>query len=315
MISDKNAKEQEIPMSRIAVPAADAIIGVRRPVLDHGFVTLVDYMGNDDAIVQAARVSYGAGTKTLRDDKGLIRYLLRHHHTTPFEMVEAKFLAKMPIFVARQWVRHRTASLNEYSERYSLAIKEYYVPPLEAIQAQSTSNRQGREEKGWSIETKERMRNEIIAHSDASYALYNGLVERGLARELARTVLPVNFYTEWYWKIDLHNLMHFLSLRLDAHAQWEIRQYAVTMADMTKVIVPVAYEAFEDFALNSAMLSNKDQAAVAALLRGSTVEEACASAGLELRKADGEQIKSGEGPEFLQKLEIIKARLGATGRI
>ncbi len=296
-------------MLRVSVPEADKLIGIRRQVLDHGFVGLVDYMGDDGAIVQAARVSYGAGTRTLRDDRGLIRYLLRHQHTTPFEMVEMKFVAKMPIFVARQWIRHRTANVNENSLRYSEEENEYYVPPIEAVQAQSTSNRQGREEKGWSPEKKEAVREAIRKHSEASYAVYTDLLKEGVARELARAVLPVNFYTKWYWKIDLHNMFHFLGLRLDAHAQWEIRQYAVAMADMVKVITPIAFEAFEDFALNSVRLSNKDQAAVAVLLRGSTLEEALTKAGLETKKADGTLIKMGEGPEFLQKLETIQTRI------
>ncbi|MCL4372006.1 FAD-dependent thymidylate synthase [Candidatus Marsarchaeota archaeon] len=310
---DNQASQKEQKMERIEVKEANEIIGKQYKVLDHGFIALVDYMGNDSSIVQAARVSYGAGTKSIRDDSGLIRYLMRHEHTTPFEMVEFKFLARMPIFAARQWVRHRTASINEYSARYSIVKDEYYVPELAQIQAQSTTNRQGREAGKLSAETQEATAKDIKAFSGKAYALYSDLIERGVARELARMVLPLNFYTEWYWKSNLHNTFHFLSLRLDPHAQWEIRQYAVKMGEIVKSVVPVAYAAFEDFTLNGVRLSSKEQAAVGMILKGSSVEEACSSAKLMLRKEDGKPVKTGEGPEFIEKLAKITEKAKSLG--
>jgi thymidylate synthase (FAD) len=219
-------------------------------VLNKGFVRLVDCMGTDASIVQAARVSYGAGTKTQREDQGLINYLLKNKHTSPFEMVEFKFHCKMPIFVARQWVRHRMASLNEYSMRYSEAVDDYYVPELDQIRKQSTTNKQGRDEQ---IEESEALNIQKLmdAHSKTSYGMYKILLNNGLARELARCVLPVNFYTEWYWKIDLHNLLHFLRLRMDSHAQYEIRVFANAIYDIIKEIVPMTCEAFEKYVINS----------------------------------------------------------------
>lgn len=240
---------------------------LRRPIkcLNHGFVYLVDYMGNDDAIVQAARVSYGIGTKKTSEDRGLIRYLKRNKHTTPLEMVEFKFHCKMPIFVARQWIRHRTANVNEYSARYSILDNEFYVPALENLALQSTTNRQGR---GDAVNAEEA---DIICalikeDSERQYNHYTELLNEKdgaainphrpcLARELARMGLGVNFYTQWYWKIDLHNLMHFLGLRMDKHAQYEIRVFAEAMARIVKDAVPIAFEAFEDYHLNGMMLS------------------------------------------------------------
>ncbi|MDE1874121.1 MAG: FAD-dependent thymidylate synthase [Candidatus Micrarchaeota archaeon] len=289
-------------------PGADAQIGVERKVLDHGVVMLVDYMGGDESIVRAARVSYGAGTKTLQEDKALIKYLLRHSHTTPFEMVEMAFYLKMPIFVMRQIVRHRTANMNEMSLRYSIELDVHYVPELDAIQGQSTSNRQGREEKGWTKEAKENIQKEMQEHAEASYALYQKLIQQGVAREIARFVLPVTFYTECYWKMDLWNLFHFLALRMDAHAQFETREFANAMADVVKGVAPGAFEAFEEYIQEGVKLSKKDQVAVTALLRGATLEDACSTAGLKLTKPDGTPLKMGEGPEFLQKLEIIKEK-------
>ncbi|MGI0067840.1 MAG: FAD-dependent thymidylate synthase, partial [Thermoplasmata archaeon] len=207
---------EESPLARPSVPEADRELGVPHPILTHGYVALIDYMGNDDAIVQAARVSYGKGTKTRRDDRGLIRYLLRHRHTTPFEMVEYKFLVRLPIFVARQWVRHRTASLNEVSARYSVLEDEYEIPPAEEIRHQSTRNRQGR---GGPLppEVVAAFQTDLDRVSKDAYASYQKALEAGVARETARLLLPVAFYTQWYWKTDLHNLFHFLSLRLDPH--------------------------------------------------------------------------------------------------
>lgn len=251
-------------------------------VLDHGFVRVVDYMGDDAAVVQAARVSYGRGTKKVSEDQGLINYLMRHRHSTPFEMCEIKLHVKLPIFVARQWIRHRTASVNEYSARYSVLDKEFYIPAPEHLAAQSKNNRQGREE----VITGERA-DEIlrILKQDAfnSYENYQNLLnedEEGnvraegvqpLARELARMNLPVNFYTQWYWKIDLNNFMHFLSLRADPHSQYEIRAYANIMLDILRVWVPVTYQAFLDYRYNSASLSGKALSVVKKMIRGENV--------------------------------------------
>ena len=236
------------------------------PLLNHGFVGLIDSMGNDSSIVQAARVSYGDGTKKVSEDRGLIRYLLRNLHTTPIEMVEFKFHCKMPIFVARQWIRHRTASVNEYSGRYSVMVDEFYVPELENILPQSTTNKQGRGGE-MSLEQKQKIQLAIRESNHNCYDRYqqllnedqmNDLGEEGLAREMARGVLNVNNYTEWYWKIDLHNLFHFLGLRMDSHAQYEIRVFANAMYDAIKPIVPFAAEAFEDYRLNSARMSGME---------------------------------------------------------
>ncbi|MDP7558326.1 MAG: FAD-dependent thymidylate synthase [Candidatus Marinimicrobia bacterium] len=229
------------------------------PCLDHGFIRLVDSMGGDDAIVQAARVSYGKGTRKVSQDRGLIRYLLRHRHTTPFEMVEFKFHCKMPIFVARQWVRHRTANINEYSLRYSEARDEFYIPDEKHILFQSKLNKQGRSGEV-SADLKKKVQDYFREISDRSYAVYSELNEAGIARELARAVLPVNIYTEWYWKNDLHNILHFLSLRMDPHAQYEIRIYAEAMAKIVKQIAPFAYEAFQDYVVGGMRFSSIEQA-------------------------------------------------------
>ncbi|MBL8745586.1 MAG: FAD-dependent thymidylate synthase [Phycisphaerae bacterium] len=230
-------------------------------VHDHGLVALLDVMPRlvpegqtaDQAIVQAARVSYGAGTKQINEDRGLIRYLLRHRHTTPFEMVEFKFHIAMPIFVARQWIRHRTANVNEYSGRYSVMPDRFYRPTLEMVRRQSASNRQGGEEPIDAATA-----GQFLAYLERAEALYNeytALNEKGVARELARIGLPINLYTEWYWKCDLHNILRFLSLRLDAHAQAEIRDYAAAMWRLMEPIVPVTMEAFRDYEMDSIRLS------------------------------------------------------------
>lgn len=224
--------------------------------LDKGFIRLVDSMGNDDAIVQAARVSYGKGTTKLNRDKALIRYLLRHRHSTPFEMVELKFHAKMPIFVARQWVRHRTANINEYSLRYSEAQHDFYIPEEKDIHFQSKFNKQGRDDTEVPTELKKKVVNYFKDISEKTFNIYDELNEAGIARELARGILPVNLYTEWYWKNDLHNIFHFLKLRMDEHAQYEIRVFANAMAEFVKQVVPIAYEAFEDYILNGMYFSN-----------------------------------------------------------
>lgn len=292
-------------MQRTSVPEADRIIGVRRPVLTHGFVALVDYMGNDAAIVQAARVSYGKGTKTVRDDRGLIRYLMRHRHTTPFEMVEYKFLIRLPIFVARQFIRHRMASTNEFSARYSIMSDEFEVPPPEEVRHQSTRNRQGRGEP-LAADVVERFRSDLDRVSKDAYAAYTRALDAGVARETARLVLPVAYYTQWYWKTNLWNLFHFLSLRLDPHAQEEIRLYAAEMAAIGRLVCPIAFEAFEEFELGAVALGRREQRAVRALLEGKSPDEACASAGLPLTREDGKPMTSGEGVEFLEKLERIR---------
>ncbi|MHB1932418.1 MAG: FAD-dependent thymidylate synthase [Thermoplasmata archaeon] len=293
------------PMTRPSVPEADRLIGVRRPVLRHGYVVLVDYMGNDAAIVQAARVSYGRGTRSVRDDRGLIRYLLRHRHTTPFEMVEFKFLVRLPIYVARQWIRHRTASVNEYSARYSIVPDEYDLPDPDAVRQQSVTNRQGRGEP-LPPEVVERFRSDLDRVARTAYAAYEKAIADGVARETARILLPVAYYTEWYWKTNLHNLFHFLALRLDAHAQEEIRAYAAEIAAVARAVAPVAMEAFEEFQIGGLEFSRSELKALRGLLDGQTPADACRQAGLELTRADGTPRKSGEGVEFLAKLERIR---------
>lgn len=238
------------------------------PVHDHGLVALVDVMPRlvpegktaDFAIVQAARVSYGAGTKQVNEDRGLIRYLARHRHTTPFEMVEFKFHHVMPIFVARQWIRHRTANVNEYSARYSVVRDRFYRPSDDNIRKQSLTNRQGGTEPIDNLTADAFLR--YLDDSEKLYAQYEQLLEKGVSREQARIGLPISCYTEWYWKIDLHNLLHFLSLRMDAHAQQEIRDYATAMYELIKPIVPIAAEAFEDYHLNAMHLTGLEIEAI-----------------------------------------------------
>ncbi|OGC78686.1 MAG: FAD-dependent thymidylate synthase [candidate division Zixibacteria bacterium RBG_16_50_21] len=286
-------------MSRLIVPEAEEILEKEYKCLDKGFVTLVDYMGGDESIVQAARVSYGKGTKTVSDDRGLIRYLMRHDHTTPFEMAELKFHCKMPIFVAREWIRHRTASVNEYSLRYSEPEGDFYVPELEAIGYQAKNNRQGRSDEPVSEDTGRRFQEQVREISELALSKYKEMNQAGVARELARMVLPVNFYTRWYWKIDLHNLFHFLRLRLDQRAQYEIRVYAQKMAEITKKVAPVAYEAFEDYKLKSLHLSKLEVEAFDLVLEGMEAEEACEKAAFK---------KGRERNEFKEKLEILLKR-------
>jgi thymidylate synthase (FAD) len=293
---------------RPTVEAAEAILFKPFKCLDHGFVRLVDYMGDDASIAQAARVSYGKGTKSISDDRGLIRYLLRHDHNTPLEMVELKFHAKMPIFVARQWVRHRTASINEISGRYSILDKEFYVPEPQVIAAQSTTNKQGRGEVVTPAEA-EQVRALITRESDRAYETYKNLLnEEGaegmpkLARELARMNLTLNSYTQWYWKTDLHNLMHFLKLRIDKHAQYEIRVFAEAMAEMTRAVTPIAYEAFQDFVVmdNTLKLSRLEKKALRLILGGKSADEAAT-----LIFPGKKDPISGEGKEFLAKMKGV----------
>jgi thymidylate synthase (FAD) len=247
------------------------------PVLDHGFIRVVDYMGDDAAIVQAARVSYGAGTKHVQNDEGLIRYLMRHWHSTPFEMCEIKLHVKLPVFVARQWIRHRTANVNEYSARYSILDREFYIPAPEHLAAQSTVNNQGR---GAVLEGAEAARVLDLLKSDSNraYDHYEEMLsqegQQGLARELARMNLPANIYTQWYWKVDLHNLFHFLRLRADPHAQYEIRVYAEAIAETVKDWLPLAYAAFEDYRMGGVTLSAKAVAVLKRRLAGEVVEQA-----------------------------------------
>ncbi|MBM3568554.1 MAG: FAD-dependent thymidylate synthase [Alphaproteobacteria bacterium] len=276
------ARAETFPTRRPTVPALEEILFQPLPVLDHGFVRAVDYMGDDGAVVQAARVSYGRGTRKVSEDKGLIDYLMRHRHTTPFEMAEIKFHVKLPIFVARQWIRHRTANVNEYSARYSILDREFYLPDPKHLAAQSAVNRQGR---GEVLSGAEAVRVLKLLKDDSNrvYDHYEEMLNetpdgtprdakrRGLARELARMNLSLNFYTQWYWKTDLHNLFHFLSLRADAHAQYEIRVYAEAMLEVTRRWVPLCHDAFVNYRLGGIALSAKALALVKALLAGKRV--------------------------------------------
>jgi thymidylate synthase (FAD) len=257
--------ETPLETKRPTSPQAEEILGLYFPVLDHGFVSLVDYMGSDEDVERAARVSYGYGTRRTSETRGLIRYLRRHRHTTPSEMVELKFHCAMPIFIARQWVRHRSASLNEYSGRYSLLPLLFYRPAAEHFQAQSTSNRQGRGADLRELHPDAIARWEGVRRAAAEQ--YSWLVEHDVARELARIDLPLSTYTQWYWKIDLHNLFHFLSVRADPHAQYEIRAYANVIAGMLKRVAPLSFEAWVDYELCGAHLSRAELAALRRLVR------------------------------------------------
>ena len=251
---------------RVTVKNLENILYKKFSVLDHGFVRVIDYMGDDSSIVQAARVSYGKGTKKISQDKGLINYLLSHRHSTPFEMNEIKLHIKLPIFVARQWIRHRTANVNEYSARYSVLDNEFYIPEKRNLKSQSKVNNQGRDSE---VKNSDQIKKLLLANSKKNFEIYNLLLnedkygnvitkeKEGIARELARMVLPLNTYTQWYWKIDLHNLMHFLSLRFDKHAQYEIRVYAELILKIMKKWVPYTYDAFVKYRL-SGMSFSKD---------------------------------------------------------
>ncbi|WP_428391138.1 FAD-dependent thymidylate synthase [Lichenicoccus sp.] len=289
-IDPQTSESQTAPSSqtrRATVPALEAILGDGIAVLDHGFVRVVDYMGDDAAIVQAARVSYGRGTRKVSEDQGLIRYLMRHRHSTPFEMCEIKYHVKLPIFVARQWIRHRMASVNEVSARYSILDREFYIPAPEHLAAQSQSNRQGRGATltGEAAASVMALLRDDATRSHAHYALM--LDEQdgfGLARELARMNLTLNTYTQWYWKADLHNLLNFLALRLDGHAQYEIRAYAETMLDTVRAWVPAACAAFEDYRLGAFSFSAAMLTVLRRMLSGETVMQS--ESGLTRREWD-----------------------------
>lgn len=316
-LTDDQARDIEaqraatVPTRRVTVPALEALLYEPIPVLDHGFVRVVDYMGADESVVQAARVSYGKGTRKVSDDRGLIRYLLRNAHTTPFEMCEIKLHVKLPIFVARQWVRHRTANINEYSARYSVLDREFYLPRQEMIGAQDARNRQGRG-KTLSPDRARQILEVLKRDAETTYAHYEEFLggsgteaagntggdEEPLARELARINLPVSFYTQWYWKIDLHNLFHFLRLRSDAHAQYEIRAYGEALVRVMEAWVPLCWEAFTDYRLKALGLSRVEAEIVRRLVRGEP-----AGAGVaELSKRERE--------ELAEKLGIDLDRLG-----
>ncbi|UCG63322.1 MAG: FAD-dependent thymidylate synthase [Candidatus Zixiibacteriota bacterium] len=276
---------------------ADALLDKKFKVLDHGFVRLVDYMGSDEAIVQAARVSYGKGTKKVSEDRGLIRYLMRHKHTTPFEMVEFKFHVKLPIFVARQWIRHRSANVNEYSGRYSVMKEEFYLPEPQDIRYQSQVNKQGRSDEEVPDELKHQLLDYLKSSQTEAFENYMEFVDKGLARELARINLPLSLYTEWYWKIDLHNLFHFLRLRMDPHAQYEFQQYAKVMAKIVRTVCPMAFEAFMDYSVNALYFSGTELKILKkTLLAGDFDLETLIKQGLSKREAT----------EFLEKLGKIR---------
>ncbi|MEN2980030.1 FAD-dependent thymidylate synthase [Tistrella bauzanensis] len=272
-------RAEAVPTLRVVAPGMESVLHTAFPVLDHGFIRVVDYMGDDAAVVQAARVSYGRGTRRVNEDRGLINYLMRHRHTTPFEMCEIKLHVKLPIFVARQWIRHRTANVNEYSARYSILDREFYVPAPDQVAAQSTSNRQGRDQvlpPDQAGQVLDMLRDDARRVYDNYRHMLNEAddgtpvdpARDGLARELARMNLTLNYYTQWYWKTDLHNLLHFLSLRADPHAQYEIRVYADAMMDVVHRWVPLVAAAFEEYRLGGAHLSRSALHVVRRMLAG-----------------------------------------------
>ena len=281
-------------MARITVPEAEAILDKAFPALDQGFVRLVDYLGGDARIVQSARVSYGEGTKTVREDKALIDYLLRNKHTSPFEQVIFTFHIKMPIFVARQWIRHRTARLNEISGRYSVMKDEFYVPNPEEVRYQSNTNKQGGSDQDVPQELRERVITVLKQEQANTYQQYQGLLEDNVARELARINLPLSLYTEMYWQIDLNNLFHFLRLRMDWHAQYEIRVYGDIMANIVKAVTPAAYEAFEEHILHGRNLSRTELELLLSAVDKDALAEALKESGL----------RKSRQKEFLQKLGL-----------
>ena len=279
----KDLQSQKNETKRVTAPNLEKILYEAIPILDHGFIRVIDYMGNDTSIVQAARVSYGKGTKQVSTDSGLIKYLMRHWHSTPFEMCEIKYHVKLPIFIARQWIRHRTANVNEYSARYSILDKEFYLPKKEHLAAQSKNNRQGR---GEVLEGDQANKVLSLLKDDAERTYdnyetmlnerYNGSVvdenEPGLARELARMNLTLNTYTQWYWKTDLLNLMNFLRLRADSHAQYEIRAYADAMLDTLKKWTPITYDAFLDYRVGGTEVSSKGKLIIQNLIKGEKID-------------------------------------------
>jgi thymidylate synthase (FAD) len=294
---------------RSTVEGLEAILGRAFPLLDNGFIRVIDYMGDDGAIVQAARVSYGKGTKKINQDQGLINYLLRHSHTTPFEMCEIKFHLKMPIFVARQWIRHRTASVNEYSARYSLLDREFYLPEPDQIKPQSEVNKQGRNSDELSTQERNRILEIIKKDSEKAYQDYLEMLnltsddnqnqpmiadpnKKGVARELARINLSLNYYTQFYWKIDLHNWMHFLRLRADSHAQYEIRVYAEKMLEIFKLWLPLTYQAFENYSLKATKLSLKGKNLIIKLLKGEKIDQ------------ESSELSPGEWREIMEQFNL-----------
>lgn len=295
---------QKNTTKRTCVVALEDILYEPQKVLDHGFIRVVDYMGDDASIVQAARVSYGKGTKAINKDQGLINYLMRHRHTTPFEMCDIKFHIKLPIFVARQWIRHRTASVNEYSARYSILGNEFYIPEKQHLSAQSQSNRQGRADEVLPEELADKVLDTLKTDAVRCYDNYINMMNEdeagnvidegsiGLTRELARMNITLNYYTEWYWKINLHNLMHFIALRADPHAQYEIRAYADIMLDILRKWVPFAAGAFEEYRMNAANFSRSELDNIKKMLNGEKISHE--NSGLTKR----------EWSEFAAKLEL-----------
>ena len=289
----KDQQSQQNSTKRVTAPELEKILYDAIPILDHGFIRVVDYMGDDTSVVQSARVSYGKGTKKVSTDSGLIKYLMRHWHSTPFEMCEIKYHVKLPIFIARQWIRHRTANVNEYSARYSILDKEFYLPSQENLAAQSTSNRQGR---GDVLEGKQAEEVLELLKSDAerTYDNYETMLnerfdgstidenKKGLARELARMNLTLNTYTQWYWKTDLLNLMNFLRLRADKHAQYEIRAYADIMLSTLKKWVPITYSAFIDYRVGGVELSSKGKIVIQKIINNQNIS--IESSGLSKRE-------------------------------
>jgi len=299
-------QQSEATTRRPISPGAERWLGVPIRCLDHGFVYLVDYLGNDEAIVQAARVSYGTGTKKVSEDRGLVRYLRRHLHTTPSEMVELKFHVKLPIFVARQWIRHRTANVNEYSGRYSVLDDEFYLPAPETLRKQSQTNRQGGSDETLSPEQADQVQSLLRDAYAAAYRGYSEMLDLDLARELARIGLSVANYTQWYWKIDLHNLFHFLMLRMDSHAQHEIAVYGHAMAQIVKDAFPWSWEAFEDYQLEAQRLTRPERAVIQQLL-GQRVQAsdeeilaACDAIGLTNTRERTELLEKMRAIGFLQ---------------
>ena len=278
----KDLQSQSNKTKRVTAPRLEEILYEALPILDHGFIRVIDYMGNDNSIVQAARVSYGKGTKKVNTDSGLIKYLMRHWHSTPFEMCEIKYHVKLPIFIARQWIRHRTANVNEYSARYSILDKEFYLPSKENLAAQSSSNRQGRGEVITGDQA-EKVLGLLKEDAERTYSNYEEMLNQkydgsiidekkiGLARELARMNLTLNTYTQWYWKTDLLNLMNFLRLRADHHAQYEIRAYADVMLDTLKRWVPITFDAFMDYRVGGTEVSSKGKEVIKKLISGEKI--------------------------------------------
>lgn len=298
----EETRAHKVPTCRPVVAEMEDILYKPIPLLDHGFIRVIDYMGDDAAIVQAARVSYGKGTKMVSEDKGLINYLMRHRHTSPFEMCEIKLHVKLPIFVARQWIRHRTANVNEYSARYSIMDKEFYLPAAEHLAVQSTNNKQGRGD----VITGERAKHIMHLLKEDAERVYDNYLDMlnvddegavideskdGLARELARMNLTVNYYTQWYWKIDLHNFLHFLRLRADSHAQYEIRAYSEALLDVAKRWVPLTLEAFMNYRVGGAEISAKGLAVIRRMLGGEKVTQ------------ENSNMSKGEWRELMEVLE------------